>query len=252
MTNRVSSRPSARQRRFAWALMVLAVPASASVWVACSDDDAESTDTDAGADGGQDSSTSGDSGGQDSGGQDAGSDAADLSCASFCQRNLAACVGAVGTDGGNQQFENLAQCMAVCERIPLGSLTDTSGDTVGCRIYHSGLAASQNPTIHCPHAGLMGATVCGTDRCEAFCDRGATICTDAGLTPGQRPFDDKADCLTKCGTDYQFDPASPELTTAGDTLNCRAFELIKAFEDVDGGSAATHCPNLRTNSAVCQ
>jgi len=45
-----------------------------------------------------------------------------------------------------------------------------SGDTLGCRIYHAGVAANQTGyTTHCDHASITGAGTCGLNRCDAYC-----------------------------------------------------------------------------------
>lgn len=66
-------------------------------------------------------------------------------CAEFCFRVLAYCTGA------NQVFVSDADCQAACATFPAnGSESDTTGDTVQCRIYHAGVART-SPAVHCPH-----------------------------------------------------------------------------------------------------
>ena len=44
---------------------------------------------------------------------------------------------------------------------------DTTGNTIGCRLYHAGAAAA-DPVLHCPHAGPTGGNVCGS-WCDNYC-----------------------------------------------------------------------------------
>ena len=106
--------------------------------VACGDDAEES--------GGGDSATN------DSGAED--SSATELSaCATFCQDNLATC------SGDNAVFTDAATCETACAAWPAGTAGDTSGNSLACRSYHLGAAASDAAT-HCPHAADDGGGVC--------------------------------------------------------------------------------------------
>ena len=52
-----------------------------------------------------------------------------------------------------------ADCNAQCALWYPGVQDATQGDSVGCRLYHAGVALGDAPT-HCPHAGPGGADVC--------------------------------------------------------------------------------------------
>ena len=43
------------------------------------------------------------------------------------------------------------------------SATFVAGDSLGCRIYHSTVASSIDPSVHCPHAGPNGDGICADD-----------------------------------------------------------------------------------------
>src|SRR5215467_7459898 len=57
-----------------------------------------------------------------------------LDCGSYCSAIVAACTGTVG------QYDAMAECLGTCEHMPVGTMADTTGDTLGCRVYHTGLA----------------------------------------------------------------------------------------------------------------
>lgn len=83
-------------------------------------------------------------------------DAGALTCAAYCTRILSVCTGA------NAQYGDEAECAAVCTGFTVGTLGDTTGDTLGCRAYHLENAAmsAAMATVHCPHAGPTGGGVC--------------------------------------------------------------------------------------------
>jgi hypothetical protein len=69
-------------------------------------------------------------------------------CEDYCDLALAACT------GGLQLYADRAACQTACAAIPAtGTANATSGNTVQCRIYHLGVAASSaaQATVHCPH-----------------------------------------------------------------------------------------------------
>lgn len=80
--------------------------------------------------------------------------ACDLSCTDYCTTFLANCA----TDPSNT-YTDQADCEAVCAGFECGTSADVTGDTLGCRIYHAGAAAS-DPAVHCPHAGETPTDQC--------------------------------------------------------------------------------------------
>jgi hypothetical protein len=234
-------------------------------WVGCGDDDTAVTPgVDAGADAlvTPDSGGGGDSGGGTDGG--GGTDAG-LSCEVYCTQVTANCT-TVGTfpadkadtDAGNQQYVTKVGCLNECAKTPVGDINDKTGDTLGCRQYHSG-AAKLDAKLHCPHAGPSGGGLCsGGDggvesRCFTLCARAESLCTaEAGVPPADVPFKDLADCTNGCNKDpYKFDQTKPELLGNGDDLNCRQYHLEAAYENPPG-TALTHCPHLKNKSDTCK
>jgi hypothetical protein len=239
------------------------------------DDDSGSDDTDSGKkDAGDEEET--DSGGEeeedagaakDSGAMDTGSTTADTgaadagkadtsvdsgpapSCTEYCTKIAANCT----ADAGQLQYASTAVCMAVCTSFPAGTAADTAGNTLGCRVYHAGAAASDAVT-HCNHAGITGGDKDPTDSaggpcgegCEAFCNEAAVACTTATSPMGMAPWATKDACMTECKT---F-PASTTTFTSGatgDNFNCRAYHLTAASTLPD-----PHCGHIKKVSATCK
>lgn len=75
-------------------------------------------------------------------------------CSSYCTDIQAACT------GDNAQYASEAECLSSCEGFATtGTDGDTSGDTLQCRVYHTGAAAT-DPATHCAHGGASGGGVC--------------------------------------------------------------------------------------------
>ncbi|MCA9542453.1 MAG: hypothetical protein KC620_26330, partial [Myxococcales bacterium] len=91
------------------------------------------------------------------------------------------------------QFNDRDACMTACADYSTGGRDgDTSGDSVQCRIYHASYPASQDPALHCPHAGPDGAGVCvGDSTCERYCDAMLANCPTA--------YPDADACMAACG-----------------------------------------------------
>jgi hypothetical protein len=142
-------------------------------------------------------------------------------CATYCTKIQANCTAA------NAQYSSSADCMASCSHFTVGMAADTSGNTLGCRVYHAGNAMT-DPTTHCVHAGPGGGGVCGTP-CEGFCSLVTAEC------PTQYPS--ASTCATECAA-YAQDPAYSASQTSGDTLACRLYHATAASTD-----PTTHCPH---------
>ncbi|MCU1276764.1 MAG: hypothetical protein JWM53_310 [bacterium] len=66
-------------------------------------------------------------------------------CENYCQLMAKNCTGA-------NAVYTASDCMTKCATIPtMGMVNDTTGNTVQCRIYHLGAAAS-DPATHCVHS----------------------------------------------------------------------------------------------------
>lgn len=90
------------------------------------------------------------------GGSDAGGGTVAYSCAGYCAQVTANCT------GDNLQYKDQNDCMTYCAaaKWPAGVPDEMAGNTLACRIYHSGVAKG-DPVTHCPHGGPSGAGVCG-------------------------------------------------------------------------------------------
>ncbi|HVV88084.1 MAG TPA: hypothetical protein VHE35_33820 [Kofleriaceae bacterium] len=162
---------------------------------------------------------------------DAGVDAPSvaLDCSTYCDELSANCL-----DGAaNRQYIDRASCIASCAFIPTGSLTDTQGNTLGCRIYHGGTPAQSNPALHCPHAGPGGDGACGMN-CEGFCQIVMGACTGAN-----QAYTDLNDCMTTCAT---FDTSVRYNTQVmtGNSLACRLYHATVASTN-----PVVHCPHVK-------
>lgn len=90
-------------------------------------------------------------------------------CNDYCTMVTGTCTGA------NLQYADMADCLAFCAQAgwPDGEEGATDGNSLQCRLYHVGVAATMMPEMHCPHAGPSGGGVCGTvdfrtDAADAF------------------------------------------------------------------------------------
>lgn len=154
-----------------------------------------------------------------------------LDCASYCTAILEVCQGA------DEQYESQMNCLATCTKFAtVGAVTDTTGNTIGCRVYHTELART-DPTTHCPHAGPTGGGSCGTT-CEAACDVIADLC------PALPANQWKNNCATNCAsTGTAFTGTySTGAAMSGDTVECRIY-----YATAGNCDAAS-----RTQSAACQ
>ncbi|GMV41329.1 MAG: hypothetical protein AMXMBFR64_30450 [Myxococcales bacterium] len=154
----------------------------------------------------------------------------DPTCEDYCDAVTAACT------GDNAQYASHADCLTYCGqqgKLPLGSLSDTSGNTVGCRIYHATVAATPgNAAAHCPHAGPTGGDVCGS-WCDNYCHLAITNCTG-----GDAIYADAGECTAACEA-LNSDGAPGDAD--GDSVQCRIYHLGVAGQG--GAMATTHCPH---------
>lgn len=170
---------------------------------------------------------------------DAGPDAEappSLDCAYYCDKVMSACAGT------NAQYASRSSCLAFCARLPRGALTDTSGNTLGCRIQRA-VASGASPAAECANAGPSGgdrapsgdAGTCG-DICEAFCGVGTEVCPGA-----------TSECTQMLCPAYAAAPSSYSTAlTTGSNVGCRLYHLTLAAED------AGACANVGAGSPACQ
>jgi hypothetical protein len=182
-----------------------------------------------------------------------------LDCNSYCTEVQANC------KDTNAQYPDMAHCLGACKGFTaVGALTDTTGDTLGCRIYHAGTPAAGNPTLHCPHAGPGGdqlsatapAFCSGGNVCQDFCSIEVKTCgtTAAPITGVTPQYADNADCLAKCGA-FPNKTANFSVGAKGDSLACRLYHVTNAAALTDPVMITAHCghsgPNGGANQATC-
>src|SRR5262245_42399474 len=139
------------------------------------------------------------------GGSDSGRGGLTLDCDSYCNAINTACTAT------RKQYASVQNCLDACADLPLGALSDTSGNTLGCRVYHT-TAAMTDPATHCVHAGPSGGGQCGASICEGFCSIAVSEC------PTQWQA---GSCATNCGGLPSTPPYSTQ--SLGDTIECRLY-----------------------------
>jgi hypothetical protein len=156
-----------------------------------------------------------------------------LDCPTYCTEIQSNCSGA------NAQYPDMAHCAATCASFAIGTstTTDTSGNTLGCRINYAGALSKMAAATHCVHAGPAGdllmasppAFCSGGDICTTFCNLEIKACgsLDAPLAGNPRDADGNPlfqyrnfdDCMRLCPA---FDRTHPySIVSAGDSLACR-------------------------------
>ncbi len=146
-------------------------------------------------------------------------------CAAYCAAIQAACT------GDNAQYSSEADCVEYCTNVAafeLGADGDQTGNTVGCRSYHAGVASTTDPDVHCAHAGPTGGAACGT-WCENYCHLAEKNCTEDNAL-----YADDAACATACEA-FRTDGVIGDAT--GDTVQCRMYHLGTPAS----GDPTTHC-----------
>jgi hypothetical protein len=177
-----------------------------------------------------------------------------LDCTSYCAQVTKNCTGDNAQFGGPSAADS---CKNTCASWAPGALADTMGNTLGCRLYHSGAPAAMTPAMHCAHSGLVGGDLdpsatgmgkdgpCG-DGVEAFCKLAVATCKG-----GEAVWADEAACKADA---IKFKASTTGFSatkdTAGDTFNCRAYHLSVAAKDA--ASATMHCPHIALVSGPCK
>ncbi len=174
-------------------------------------------------------------------------------CTTYCREIQASCTAT------NAQYPDEAHCMAACASFTVGTSTvaDTTGDTLGCRIYHA-VASRAEPAIHCVHAGPAGdlltaappAFCSGGDFCASFCTLQIRACgsLDAPLSGDPRDasgnplfqYRNMENCMSRCAA---FDRTHVySITSAGDSHACRLRHATTAAIAVSP-YGEMECPN---------
>ncbi len=155
------------------------------------------------------------------------------SCEQYCELIEDHCSGDLA------QYSGSTVCGATCALVPPGTEDDVLGNTLGCRIHHTILAAEQ-PEPHCFHAGPAGDDTCGAT-CESFCTVALQACTDDLAV-----WPDAEACIADC-TMFADDPKYTATIADGDTFACRLKHLTLATLQPE-----VHCEHIALQSAVCQ
>jgi hypothetical protein len=225
--------------RFSSLAIAASMLGSGAFFLACSDSkngtDGGDTDSGGGTDGNMQGDTAGQDGGDGGGGMDAG---LQMNCASYCKFAMSTCTGA------NAQYLDEQTCVKMCANIPTGDAGDQMGNTLGCRVYHLGVAgtSSGNADIHCPHAGPYGFGTCGSN-CEDFCLLYGAQCNSSTYGGGG--------CSVQCPL-TATDAGTSFLNAGGNTLACREYHLENAYKfgDTNGMGHCSHAGN--SGGGVCQ
>ncbi len=160
-------------------------------------------------------------------------DSSRTECSDFCLVATSACNGHLNV------YENFDQCVAVCAATAPGRKGSTeTTNTISCRTAHAFNALLVNARDHCPHAGPLGAGVCGAGgNCEAYCALAKVACPD-GFASHYLDDDDCADqCANLDGADsgeYSVDSAQE----GGNTVQCRGLAVSRALELPEAERAA--------------
>jgi hypothetical protein len=177
-------------------------------------------------------------------------DAPATPCGAYCATIMTYCTGT------NAQYPSFDSCLGACAPLPPGNVSDTSGDTLGCRGHFAALAQS-SPATACANAGPTGGgdvsgdggdsgTVgaCG-DACEAFCTITQAVCNGTN-----KQFADIPTCMSYCATftPTQLPPFSTGDTTLSD-FGCHVNQLL--FASAGGATLSTDCARILGNSRLC-
>ena len=176
-----------------------------------------------------------------------------LNCTTYCNQIMTNCTGT------NAQYSDMAHCMGSCATFTVGTstATDATGNTLGCRIYHSGGPAMTDAVMHCPHAGPPGEklnvaspTYCsGGDLCATFCAEQIKTCgsMDAPIMLGGTAitpqYKNQAACEAVCKNGDAT--ATPPIT---------AFDKTHLYGPTAAGNSLAcrfnHWTNAASNAAV--
>ena len=188
-----------------------------------------------------------------------------LDCPTYCTEIMTNCTAA------NLQYIDMNHCLGSCAAFVVGTskTTDTTGDTLGCRIYHGSTPSMTIPALHCPHAGpggdhldlaagtnpafCSGAAAAPDNLCQNFCALTVKTCgtTAAPVTIGgvaiTPPYTDLNACVTACAG---FSKTLPYATTSkGDSLACRLNHWTNAAANAgasppNGTTVNLHCGHI--------
>jgi hypothetical protein len=158
--------------------------------------------------------------------------------------------------GANAQYSSMAGCLGACATYPVGSPSDTSGNTLGCRVHYAGSLAQATPATYCTVAGPTGGgepgdagsgTTCGTG-CDSFCAMADAVCNGTN-----KQFANVSVCMSTLGCASYSPIVTPPYSTADTATNdfgCRMYWLTQAAES--SANMIKDCPYIVPNSSVCK
>merc|ERR1712166_343537 len=153
------------------------------------------------------------------------------------------CMAYAQTCANYPAFSDQKGCMESFYNTPLGEMSDTAGDSQGCRRYHLG-AAKGNPALHCDHAAGLAVCVAKTTGApegspsEEFCDN---YFLTEGVCNAYNSYSTKAACVK----DYKLTPLGNKNDQVGNTRACREYHI-----SVAPSGPMFHCPHAAGDS-IC-
>jgi hypothetical protein len=167
-----------------------------------------------------------------------------LDCSTYCTEIHANCTDTNAQYPSTDTDTDTAHCMATCALFPKGALTDTSVNSLGCRIHYAGNPSKTDPAMNCAQAGPGGdpittsapASCSGGNVCTSFCTLEIQACGSLDAPLSGNPTDatnnplfqyrNMADCMTTCAG---LDKTHAYSTAAmGDSLACRLLQTTSA------------------------
>lgn len=144
-------------------------------------------------------------------------------CNKYCSTVTTNCT------GGNARYADINDCLSYCTEAdwPDGQEGNPGGNTLECRIYHSGFPAASEPAEHCPHAGADGAGVCGA----AIPFR--TEPTDSYARVDRMGMPAVSTALVSSGMKNAYNDANPDRDAAGDFVGELAANLTAIHGALD-------------------
>jgi hypothetical protein len=182
-------------------------------------------------------------------------------CASFCQLEMAECQGPDQIYEDNPQGVTPSpnmQCMAVCDALSssghAGSVDDTTGNTIGCRKYHS-YNAMFGADVHCQHTGPGSEGMCedapASTPAEGNCQSYCLLLPKACPSPNFKVETCEKDCAQvpaapSAGYSYSVAPGLPSTAPGlpptgeptGNNVECRLLHVSRALSDPTECAAA--------------
>ena len=163
----------------------------------------------------------------------------EISCPRYCSDIATVCT------GDNAQFADTLTCSKFCAQMTLGTLANSSEDSVACRLTNvSNAKEPGSEHDSCIRAGV--ATNCGAGngdpQCEAFCKLDRSLCGDLA-------YKSQAECTTACAA-WSKVFTGPTIGSTGDTLQCRVYHM-QLSQTGNEADRITHCPHTLPISARC-